>query len=953
MKLSDVNQFLQRKLPEPLVNIRFKIAASINFEKFYTQFFPNFSFVENQCCIFPGHDDSSPSFRAKEDGSYKCYGCNKSGSNVIQFWMHVNAIEDFKVGCDYVYRKYVINEIDLKVIEAYQENLKKDQETLRFLEISRGWNFKVIEHLKIGLAVKDDVKLITIPVYDEYGYCITILYYNFLHNEAKPKFVYEKDRDNSSQIYGREVLATSKKIYIMEGQPDWILALSLGLPAITLGSASVWRDSYAKTLKDYDIVVCYDSDDAGEEGARVLCNQLAVHARSIKSIRLPKKDFTEYLHGSGFSLEPFKQLELASEYFKVKVSSPVELSGVKGEEAEVSTLTKAAFAENYNKRLRLIALVSGKEPSPFLIPKQLQMICQDKQTATKCASCALAKTGSYSEIFTIEPTMKDILSWIVASSRDNNLVYRKTLRVNTKCAVDLRVLAMWNVEKIILNNPVAHGKFNDLPERRLAFYFGNGLVPNRHYTFEMYTTQHPTDNSVVHVVISAEPLDTEIETYQAKSEDLKHLKAFQTENIGDKLEELYLIISRNITRIWGRPLLHQALDLPFFAPNEFTFAGEFVRRASLDVMIFGDQRCGKGRVAEGLSGYSKFGEVLSGENTSFMNLIGGIETNDTFRGLKWGRIVANNGGVIIIDEASALQTEVIAKLSRVRSEGLAELDKYGIHAKALARASIIWLSNTRGEPLSKYNFGVEALKELIGQPEDIARFDYVVAVRANEVDPDIINQAVNRMDDLYGEHLHRMLILWCKTRKADQVVFTKEAVERIYEAAKILGSTYSPDIPLLQVENARIKLAKVAAAIAGRVFSCSADYMKLVIDVEHVNFALEFYNKIYSEANLGYLAYSKMTKISEKLDATIVDNILSPLAKVNMLQGFLHALLTMNDITIFDINDATGFNSYETRVILGNLVREGALQKNGKYYRKSSAFIDYIKNKIRLAKEAP
>lgn len=952
MKLMDINQFLQKKLPPPLIDLRFKITSIVNFSNFFSEFIQNFSYISNQKCPFPDHEDSNPSFRAKEDGSYKCYGCGKSGSNIIQFWMHYNSIEDFSLACDRIYRKYVINEIPNEIIEKFHDTLKKDQETIRFLEISRGWHFKIVEHFKIGLyTTEKGIKYITIPIHDEYGYNITILYYNFLHTEGHPKFFYHKDRDNSSQINGLEVMATSKKVYIMEGQPDWLLALSLGLPAITFGSASVWKDSFAKKLRDYDVVIVYDSDDAGKEGARNLCNHLVLSARSIKSVQLPKKDFTEFLHSSGFSLELFTNLELATDYFKIKETRPDVIEKITSGNTEITTLAKAANAEYYGKRLRLIALVSGKEPSPFLIPRKMQMICQDKPTKTKCETCILAKTPEYSQVFSIDPEMKDILTWIIASSKDNSNIYRKTLKVNTRCQVDISIQQMWNVEKVILNNPVAHGKFNDLPERRLAFYFGTGLVPNRHYTFELYSTQHPQDNSVVHVLLSGEPLDTELENYRPVERDLAHLNCFRSEDIPKKFMELHEIISRNITRIWGRPILHLGLDLPFFSPNEFIFSSEFIRRASLDVIVFGDQRCGKGRVAEGLSNYYRFGEVLSGENTSFMNLVGGIESNDTYRGLKWGRIVANNGGVIIIDEASALETDIIAKLSRIRSEGLAELDKYGIHAKALARCSIIWLSNTRGESLSKFNFGVEALKNLIGQPEDIARFDYAIAVRTNEVDPDIINRDVNKVDDIYGDNLHRALILWCKTRRADQVIFTRDALEFAYEGAKILGASYSSEIPLLQVENARIKLAKIAAAIAGRLFSSSDDYQKLIVKREHMEYALQFLNEIYTGEGLGYSSYSSMTRRNNTINYEIIDLIFQPIEKAGLYKGFLTTMLGMDDITIWDLGDATGLNQYDTRRILGQLLREGALQKVGRFYKKSEALIQYIKTRLRKQTE--
>lgn len=41
-------------------------------------------------CPFPGHEDSTPSFKLNDDNSYYCFGCvdNKMGYNFIDFLLH-------------------------------------------------------------------------------------------------------------------------------------------------------------------------------------------------------------------------------------------------------------------------------------------------------------------------------------------------------------------------------------------------------------------------------------------------------------------------------------------------------------------------------------------------------------------------------------------------------------------------------------------------------------------------------------------------------------------------------------------------------------------------------------------------------------------------------------------------------------------------------------------------
>ena len=953
MPIEEINPFLKGKLPKPVIDFKTKIINSIDFLQFFTEHVEGFSFHANQNCPFPNHQDKTPSFRAKEDGSYKCYGCDKSGSNIIQFWIHKNSYSDqeFSKAQNELYEKYVVpTTINRTLVNSYKKNLKEDQASLNFLQLTRGWKSEIIEYFDLGITTKNDTKLLTIPIKDEYGFLCSILYYNFTHTDRIPKFLYHTEGENSQKIYGLEAVETSSKIYIFEGQPDWLLALSLGYPAITFGSATAWKDSWIEVLKNMDIIICYDTDEAGIRGKDLITNKLLLEAKSIKIINLPKvKDFSEFLMENQFKKVAFDAIVNNTEYFKLPSAPPIKNdSTIDITSAEEISLSKAGNAEYFGKKLKVIALVAGKEPAPLLIPRKVQMTCRDNPTTTKCVNCALAKMPSFSQIFDIEETFKDILQWVVSPSKDHSKIYRAALSVNTKCKVDITVAKMWNLEKVILNSPVRFGKYNDLPERRIGYYLGTGLIPNRHYIFTMYTLQHPIDNSAVHLIVHAEPLDTELEDFKLTDELRDNIKVFQTREIDEKFLEIYDIYAKNVTRIWGRPLLHLAVDLPFFSPNQFTFAEEDVKRAALDIIIYGDQRCGKGKIAEGLSEYYRFGEVLSGENTSFMNLVGGIESGDNFRGLKWGRIVANHGGVIIIDEASALQVETIGKLSRIRSEGIAELDKLGIHAKALARCSLIWLSNPRNDSLSNFNFGIEALKDLIGATEDVARFDYAVAVRTNEVEAEVINRSVDKVTDPYGSHLHRSLILWCKTRKPEQIEFFPESIDTIYSSATALGNEYSATIPLIQTENIRIKLAKISAAIAGRLFSTDETMQKLIILPIHVMKAVSFLREVYEKTPIAYKAYSEMIRLNTNIDPLQIDIIFKPWEVYKIMQDVYNGLLKIRDINAGDFQDMTGgkINFYDAKQIISSLVKAGALQKISNTYRKTTAFISLIKTKL-------
>ena len=146
--------------------------------------------------------------------------------------MHKYEVE-YKEALRALYDKYITKIIPNESFKVYKKNLEHNPTALNFLKLSRGWSDEIIKELSLGHTVIEDVPFITIPVKDEYGFYVSVLFYNYTHNKDKPKFLMLQDGDNSPRIFGLECLKSSKKIYIFEGQPDWILGLSLGLPSIT------------------------------------------------------------------------------------------------------------------------------------------------------------------------------------------------------------------------------------------------------------------------------------------------------------------------------------------------------------------------------------------------------------------------------------------------------------------------------------------------------------------------------------------------------------------------------------------------------------------------------------------------------------------------------------------------------------------------------------------------
>jgi len=168
-------------------------------------------------------------------------------------------------------------------------------------------------------------------------------------------------------------------------------------------------------------------------------------------------------------------------------------------------------------------------------------------------------------------------------------------------------------------------------------------------------------------------------------------------------------------------------------------------------------------------------------------------------------------------------------------------------------------------PLTAHNQGVLAIKELFKKPEDIRRLDFAITVASGDVALSEINAAHGAPGDpVYSSDACRELILWAWSRRPDQIIFTPEATVVILQAAMKMGSDYSSAIPLVEPADQRIKLARLAAACAARVFS-SDDGERVIVRPEHVAFVVSYLDRIYSAPSMAYDEYSGQAKQGEVL----------------------------------------------------------------------------------------
>lgn len=286
----------------------------------------------------PIHGDrSSASFVYVPSGDwYKCKSCD-AGGDLVKLWCHVQGLdskgegfkrfkEEFvggssapKIGAP---RRQVVPAAPPVVPDVFVEEAEfaalplLPAERVRELRRLRGWSPEVIEVM--GLREFDDGrgnKRIAMPIRDEEGRLCNVRLY--LPGASNYKIISWYDRQcrvcggawirvdkakvckgcgGAPNDYGRTRLYPAPSawkrdglLWLVEGEPDLLCGLSLGLNAVTqTAGCGTWPDEFSAQMAGRDVAIAYDADQAGLKGATKAAQSLAPVAKSVRVVRWPE-----------------------------------------------------------------------------------------------------------------------------------------------------------------------------------------------------------------------------------------------------------------------------------------------------------------------------------------------------------------------------------------------------------------------------------------------------------------------------------------------------------------------------------------------------------------------------------------------------------------------------------------------------------------------------------------
>lgn len=752
------------------------------------------------------------------------------------------------------------------MIAGWKAALQGDMVAFDDLKVTRGLWTKTADYYDLGWD--RSAQSYTIPVRDASGKLINVRRYQIRPPAGRRK-IWGVSGHNAPALFPLSALAKARKdkdpsIIICEGELDAIICNQYNFRAITRTSAArTWKAEWSKMFEGLIVYICHDCDTAGQAANRKVARSVARYAKEVRIIKLPYpitdkagKDLTDWWIEHDADREAFRRLR----------EEAVTFDEATGEEAETVDPSAAAVLDAFDSRrvgkpLSLTVTVKGRREPGYSVPRKVEFRCT-QDAGQKCEICPMKAEGGEIDrvIAGHDPT---ILEMVDSTKNQISDVLRRTVGIPKCPKLNIRVSEHQAVEVLYARPSVDHsngGGSADYKNIKLTSVGRHDTSPNQ--TIRVVGALHPDPRKQLNEFLTWDlsRLETSLDRFEADPETLRELARFRPaegQRPLAKLREVADDLAHHVTHIYGRPELHAAMDLVFHSAVGFDFDGKRVARGWLELLVVGDTRTGKSEAATRLTRHYGAGEVVSCESASFAGILGGLQQYGSNKewAITWGSIPINDRRLVVLDEISGLSPEDIGAMSSVRSSGIAELTKIQ-QERTYARTRLIWLGNPRNGRMSDYTYGVQAIKPLIGNPEDIARFDLAMSVASDDVPSSEINRAHEYGHQRYSREAAAMLLRWVWSRTPEQVVWDKGAERAVYDAAEDLGKRYVEDPPLIQAANVREKVARVAVALAARLFSTDARADSIIVTKAHVRGAVQFIDRLYSMEGFGYAEQS-------------------------------------------------------------------------------------------------
>ena len=650
---------------------------------------------------------------------------------------------------------------------------------------------------------------------------------------------------------------------LMAGEKDMICARSLGFNAITLTGGEVTSPISAKWFEGRSIAIVYDNDDPGRMGARKIAKAIAPYATRVRVIEKfhedfngddTKEDFTDWVLKYEGTYDQMVEYIQQTEDFVMEDTA-------KDDEYPLVTLTEAIDTKYYGCVLRSTVQVLTTSDTPFEVPSvaKIKKLTSDKGKLNKGDIVNWSLEDDPTALFGLIGKSKDL-----ALSHIKMCAYLGAEKGTVVDVINREVVYVCQVSDM-------NASYEDMSELT-AFCIGIKPIQGKRYTLRYLRTTDTSRGCVAMIVDNMEDAVDDISSFtitESAKESLvyaQHVEGNVAERISHRAQAV-----RGILGYECNEDLITAIDMTFNTVKEFDYGINKSVKGYMDTLIIGESRVGKSDTSKRLRDLYRVGAFVSlaGSSATLAGVVGGSVKDALGRqSTRAGAIPRNHESIIIFEELAKARDDMVRSLTDVRSSGLARITRVSGSIEMPASLRMLTLSNCRalpnGEtrPIAEYSSGIEITKDLIGTAEDIARYDMVF----------ILGETGETSDPLYDppepypEYVLRDLIRWTWSRTAQQIKFISNSDRLIRDLANDLNTTYPLHIKLFGTECWK-KLARLSIAAACYTVSTDDTYENVLVTPEHVQWAYEFYKKIYDNDTFKLKAVVELHKAQSEPNA--------------------------------------------------------------------------------------
>lgn len=927
--------------------------------EYYKELFPNWDGNHNTNVKCPFHNDNGRpnlSINIKKSGGAFCHSCSTKVGSIIHFEKLANKLSDDEEAASAIYgrlfRPIIASQSNAGAYCAkFQTSLKGAPKILEVTKNELQISEETIKRFCLGWTAT--TRRIAIPVFDIFGQLANIRLYrlpSMREGENFPKILNTDGYGSPASIFPAPILTSlcsgkhkPNVVYWFSGERDTLLAWDRGIPSFcyTTGE-NVCKKEWAEEIKSLEctIGIVADNDKTGLEGAKKRLKLLKDNGIEAFLVQLPDelqkkkvKDFSDFISNGGsvktfLALGDAKKHETKPQSKAPEPESPFEESEEE-EDSEyypIPRITNPArnpFAGQFH-----VAQI-GRTPELLNRPIEVKAIVSGKVDRTYSVPRVVEVGDNKYEI----PISREMLQLV----RENDVAIVKLIRAWLNTRVDVKIISHLTVTECEIIPMIQPGI--DVPYvNQKCYFFGDYLECNKPYLMRIIPTTDMNTQETIGLIVAIKPVSNVLDTYKFDDRSMRMLAeefAIGETDSFESLRQLAHSVAVNHTHIYNRDDLHLCGLLSWISPLQFEFPCEGIQRGWLNTLILGDTETGKSRVCQKLTSLFQCGVFINAESCSYVGLVGGaVKSSSGMFILRWGKIPLYNRQLVVVEELSGLDTQEISYMSEIRSAGVARYDKAGLTGEVSAKTRLICLSNVRGagKSLADYNTGVQAAQQLVGQNEDLARFDLILTVTDDEVDGKIINSDRSNGElKLFSpeeKKAFKELVMFAWSLKPEQIDFTVGAYRAcLMQTMKMCGE-YHASLPVFKSGSGRLKLARIALAIACIQFNWNFEQKKLVVTAKHVDCAAKVLHTLFHKPSFGYARYSKIQyNLQKVLQGEEVTIRIRDTFKEKELD-FLMYLSNSLSFTKFDVSEAMGeHHIYIERCIsqmfISNLLKKG------------------------------